>query len=1336
MCTSGMCGATPFLDAAHFPDIFGAAWKTAVGICAAADSDWVMLSLLVVERGGCERSLQCGLLGFGCCGNMCGGCGIGGKCFVRTGPLCGEVHVAVDFSSSGSGTVSAEGGGDALSDGGEVRQGATVMFTATPAAGHYVSGWSGNCAEIGEIADGLDGTAKVCAAAADSDLSVRAEFSEIPSLAGPLCPSGSLTANGLTQAELNAGLVSAAQANNLEDVCEHLRRGASVEAQEQSGTYRRTALMIAAYDRYLELAKLLHANGADVNSRVGNGGMGGRANPGRWRTHGDSGFTALMYAAGAAGAAGAATAAGRAEMIGWLLDNGADPNLGDSRGRLPLFEAAFYGRVDVMGLLLDGGADVDGTDVWGLTPLHAAGPHYNYGSGPEWSYAATVAGYLLSRGADVNALDSWGRSPLDMYAEWSHPNAAAVLRNAGGKCFVRTGPLCGVDVAVDFSSSGSGTVSAEGDGGALSDGDDVRQGATVMFTATPAAGHYVSGWSGNCAEVGEVADGLDGAAKFCAAAADSDLSVRAEFSEIPSLAGPLCESGSLSANGLTQAQLDAGLISAAEDNDLEGACEYLRRGANVDARESGRYYKRTALMIAANDGFLDLAKLLHANGADVNLHGGSHDGGLYARGWSALMYAAVAGNVEIARLLLDAGAEIESVWDGGGKTALWEASYWGRPGIVELLLSRGADVLGGIPGDLSGIRAAVRETTVNYPYTRTMLSYYYPKPSSDSLLLVVSLLASGGAELNERRRGGRSILDEAVNRNNARVAKVLRQFGGKCFLATGPLCGIPEVAVEYAVIPADESGGTVSAKGDDGALSHEDEVRQGTTLTFTATPASGWMLSAWGGDAADCSGLVCALAADSDLSVHAEFSPILSLTDLSCPAGTLPTNGLTAAELNMTLRMAARGGDATRACEALRRGAEVNDNLDDSEFTPLQEAVSGGHLEAAKVLLANGAEVNKRKDGAGHSPLDLAARDGEAEIAALLRNADGRCFLETGPLCRNVPVATPDPVTVVNTVAATVVATVANTVVAEVENTVASTVAAGSCPAGTLPTNGLTQAQLDYEFLGAVLENDLEGACEYLRRGANIEIREDEVGRPYNLSALMIAAGRGGYNYPDMTRLLLSNGADPDSKDGHGWVTALHYAAASGHTETAALLLDWGGDVNVLSSGGDPPLYQAAHWGRADMVRLLLSRGADPDIQANTGVTPLHGAASNVAQSGSAAVVSLLLSYDADPNLRRSLPNPGFITRAGETGHSPLDDLVARGYGNYAEAARILRDAGGKCFVRTSSLCQNVPVATPDPVTVVNTVAATVVLPPRLKTQSPPQLRRAPARRERCRPTA
>ena len=968
-----------------------------------------------------------------------------------------------------------------------------------------------------------------------------------------VCESGSLSANGQTQAQLDAGLISAAKANNLANACEYLRRGASPDSRESRGVFNRTALMIAASDGRLDLAKLLHANGADVNQQKGQMNHWAYASPG---------WSALIYAA----------TAGHADMVSWLLDSGADIEAyWHSPGKkTALWEAAHWGRADVIGILLSHGADPDRSDASDAFPLHG-------GAGKLWGGAATpsnvvMVGYsrmgedeavnvvslLAAAVSDVNALEN-GKTALDLAASQNRPEVAAVLRNAGGKCVVETGPLCPV--------------------------------VEVVTAET------------------------------------------------------VCESGSLSANGQTQAQLDAGLISAAKANDLAKVCEHLRRGADMNARDRFQapdgLHRRTPLMLAAVDNRLTLAKLLVENGADVNYKSGGPDLERQdGAGWSALMYAAGAGQVETATYLLDQGAEIDMQW-ASGYSALHEAAIWGRWETAELLIERGANVnlrgygLGETPLHGASWGSNRRHFTSTRPSSRV------------SWNKVITALLAGGADVNARgnddldalpsrlrfdRVGGESPLDTLVlHHNKSQRAAKLRDAGGYCYVQTSSLCAYPPVA-----------------------------------------------------------------EADS----------------LECPAGTLPTNGLTTAELNMTLRMAARGGDATRVCEALKRGAEVNDNLDDSEFTPLQEAVSGGHLEAVKVLLANGAEVNKRKDGAGHSPLDLAARDGEAEIAALLRNANGRCFVETGPLCQSVPVATPDPVTVVNTVAATVAstvaATVANTVVAEVENTVASTVAAGSCPAGTLPTNGLTQAQLDYEFLGAVLENDLEGACEYLRQGANIEIREDEVGRPYNLSALMIAAGRGGYNYPDMTRLLLANGAKTDARDGSGWVTALHYAAASGHTETAALILDWGGDVNVLSSGGDPSLYQAAHWGRADMVQLLLSRGADPDIQANTGVTPLHGAASNVARSGSAAVVSLLLSYDADPNLRRSRSNPGLITRAGETGHSPLDDLVARGYGNYAEAARILRDAGGKCFVRTGPLCQNVPVATPDPVTVVNTVAATV----------------------------
>ena len=1263
-----VAGATPFLDAVHHSTYWARygnqGWGVSDGYAQPLDSDWAtVISLLVSHGTDVNARYRYNHAGYsaldiavsrGNAGSAEVLRGYGVRCFVQTGPLCGEVHVAVGFSSSGSGTVSAEGGGDALSDGDEVRQGATVMFTATPAAGHYVSGWSGSCADAGEVADGLDGAAKFCAAAADSDLSVRAEFSEIPSLAGPLCPSGSLSTNGLTQAQLDAGLISAAKANNLTNACEYLRRGANIEtvytpALRSGDAIKRTPLVIAAANGRLELSRLLLNNGANVNWQSG------RTLP-ESVYDGNAGWSALALAA----------AAGRGDVVGLLLDRGANVDVQWDFGRTALHEAAIFGRASVVELLLARGAAVDVRDLNGETALHGAawgaspGGHHTHVSRSTWEAKWDKAlDLLLDAGAEVNLRSTrtsdWGPAgrvfvnegwnggwtPLDRAVAANKRSRALKLRARGGFCNVQSGPLCPtlpVTVAVTTA---------------------VTTVASTVVTAET-----------------------------------------------------VCESGSLSANGLTQAQLDAGLISAAKANNLANACEYLRRGASPDSRETRGYY-RTALIVAADRNYPEMAGLLLSNGADADEGGARSWGDWAVRDWAALHYATSRGYAEVVRVLLEGGADAD-IRESRDRRPLFEAAFHGRLDIAELLLSHGAELDARDRWNTTALLGAV-----------SMGSYGEYSPGTSPQAMVVSLLISRGANVNARTNvsGGESALDVAARHfrttsrphggDAERYAEILRNHGGRCFVETGPLCGIPDVAVEYAVIPADESGGTVSAKGDDGALSHEDEVRQGTTLTFTATPASGWMLSAWGGDAADCSGLVCALAANSDLSVHAEFSPILSLTDLSCPAGTLPTNGLTAAELNMTLRMAARGGDATRVCEALRRGAEVNDNLDDSEFTPLQEAVSGGHLEAAKVLLANGAEVNKRKGGAGHSPLDLAARDGEAEIAALLRNANGRCFVETGPLCQSVPVATPDPVTVVNTVAATVastvVATVANTVVAEVENTVASTVAAGSCPAGTLDANGMTQAQLDAGLLDAVWESEgeTETICEYLRRGANVDALEitarSHPGSPNRrLTGLMMAAIRG---WPEVARLLLDNGADPDRHSGgdasQGGLQgvdqlALNYAAAWGHVEIVRLLLDHGANINMVDAHGRGGLFEASFWGRWDIVNLLLERGANPQIQDKWGWSALHGAAHNrrtrlacashsVCPVASASanpswtkVVSVLLSADVDVNAR--------LTSAPR--YSPLDEAVRR---NHADFAAMLRAAGGQCFVSTSSLCGSAP---------------------------------------------
>jgi uncharacterized protein len=90
----------------------------------------------------------------------------------------------------------------------------------------------------------------------------------------------------------------------------------------------------------------------------------------------------------------------------------------------------------------------------------------------------------------------------------------------------------------------------------------------------------------------------------------------------------------------------------------------------------------TALIFAARAGSLESARLLVAAGSDVN--------GLSAFGTSPAIMAIHGGNVELLSFLLQSGADVES--SASGHTALHAAILRGSPEAVELLLDHGADI--------------------------------------------------------------------------------------------------------------------------------------------------------------------------------------------------------------------------------------------------------------------------------------------------------------------------------------------------------------------------------------------------------------------------------------------------------------------------------------------------------------------------------------------------------------------------------------------------------------------------------------------------------------------
>lgn len=120
-----------------------------------------------------------------------------------------------------------------------------------------------------------------------------------------------------------------------------------------------------------------------------------------------------------------------------------------------------------------------------------------------------------------------------------------------------------------------------------------------------------------------------------------------------------------------------GLTIAMQEHSLRAAKMLLAQpGLKIDALNAAG---ESALMMAALKGDTEGVKLLLERGAKVN-----------QPGWSALHYAASGPEPEIVGTLLERGAEVDAV-SPNGTTPLMMAAQYGSEDSVKLLLERGAD---------------------------------------------------------------------------------------------------------------------------------------------------------------------------------------------------------------------------------------------------------------------------------------------------------------------------------------------------------------------------------------------------------------------------------------------------------------------------------------------------------------------------------------------------------------------------------------------------------------------------------------------------------------------
>lgn len=185
--------------------------------------------------------------------------------------------------------------------------------------------------------------------------------------------------------------------------------------------------------------------------------------------------------------------------------------------------------------------------------------------------------------------------------------------------------------------------------------------------------------------------------------------------------------------------------------------------------------------------------------------------------------------------------------------------------------------------------------------------------------------------------------------------------------------------------------------------------------------------------------------------------------------------------------------------------------------------------------------------------------------------------------------------------------------------------------------------------------NQLEAAEFLIRHGATL----DPAACPERFACAERLASplhRAATRSPEMVRLLLDHGVDPNSRDSDG-TTPLTNSTWSDSIRCMQILLENGADPDMGNRDGFTPLFRTCQMGKFTQAKMLLDHGADPNIVNVDGLTPLHAAVI----AGYDSLVRELISAGADLNRKDALKRRP-LYYADYHGHPGIADFLrARG---------------------------------------------------------------------------
>ena len=222
-----------------------------------------------------------------------------------------------------------------------------------------------------------------------------------------------------------------------------------------------------------------------------------------------------------------------------------------------------------------------------------------------------------------------------------------------------------------------------------------------------------------------------------------------------------------------EARLQKKLMLAVFNEDLKAVKRLIKQGAPVSAQDEEGW---TALHMAANEGFLEIAHLLIDIGAQLDLKNKFEK--------TPLHMAASERNLEVVEALIEAGADV-TLETKEGSTALHMAASCGQLHIVKSLVEAGADILKknkkgedayslALPKQVNDIHTWIKEYISSNLLDGDHVTALQVVASRGNLMLAQDLIKEG-TDLLIKNQKGEDAYQIAMKNGHIKIAKMIKE---------------------------------------------------------------------------------------------------------------------------------------------------------------------------------------------------------------------------------------------------------------------------------------------------------------------------------------------------------------------------------------------------------------------------------------------------------------------------------------------------------------------------------------------------------------------------------